>query len=546
MNTARSGGELVVAQLEKHGVTTAFCVPGESYLEVLDALHDSPIRLVVCRHEGGAAYMADADARLTGGVGVCLVTRGPGASNALVALHTAWQDRVPLLLLVGLIPRGERDREAFQEFDLARTFGASAKSVLTIDRADRIPEQLAQSFLIARSGRPGPVVVGLPEDMLRDAVEVRDGEPFPLPRTAIEDGQANSVAALIADARRPLVVLGGSPWEPGAAALIRQWAENWELPVVTDFRHQDLLDNESASYAGFLGFGRDEETARALADADVVIAVGTPLGDVASDGWSLVRPDTAVVSVLPDPEGHSAIHRPRHRFLATPAAFAEAMVATSPPDERPWAAHTRELRERFEWFRTPQPVGDRLDLGIAMAELQKRLPVDAVVTFGAGNHALWAQRYLSYRTYPAQLAPRNGSMGYGVPAAVAAAIRHPQRRVVSVAGDGCFLMNGQEFATAVAEGAAPVIVVVSNGMYGTIRQHQALRHPGRESGTRLVNPDFAAYARAFGGHGELVEETEQVGPALDRAFATGLPAIVELRIDGARIAPETTLDDLRK
>lgn len=523
----RSGGRVLVAQLEEHGVTTAFCVPGESYLDVLDALYDSPIRLVVCRQEGGAAYMAEADARMSGGCGICLVTRGPGAANALIAVHTAWQDRTPLVLFVGLVPRAERDRETFQEFDLSGVFGTTAKWVVTIDQAERIPELLARAFLVARSGRPGPVVVGLPEDMLRDQVSAADAEPFDVPTGAIG---ADPVTEALRGSRSPLVVLGGAPWTAAATHGVQAWAQRWELPVALDFRHQDLIDNESPSYVGWFGYGRDDQVARAMTESDVIIAVGSPLGDVSTDGWSLVDPRTKIVSVLPDPEGHAAIHRPHKRMLASPEAFAEVVENLPAPDSRPWAARTQALRDRLEWFRTPQPTGERLDLGLVIGELGKRLPPDAVVTFGAGNYAVGPQRYLSYRRFGSQLAPRNGSMGYGLPAGIAAAIRYPGRRVVTLAGDGCFLMNGHELATAVAEGVAPVIVVVNNGSYGTIREHQEKRHPGRVSGTSLVNPDFAALARAFGGWGEVVESTDQAPAAFDRAFAAGVPAVVELRL----------------
>lgn len=546
MTEARTGGQVLVDQLELHGVETVFCVPGESYLEVLDALHDAKIRTVVCRQEGGAGYMAEAHGRLTG-LGVCLVTRGPGAANAAIAVHQAWQDRTPLLLLVGLIPRGERGREAFQEFDLAAWFGTTAKLVTTIDEADRVPETLARAISVARSGRPGPVVVGLPEDMLRDRTEASDAEPLATPVSTVPAAQLAELSALVRSARRPLVVVGGAPWSAAASAGIQAWAESWRLPVAADFRHQDLIDNESPSYVGWLGFGRDSVLAAALADADLVISVGSPLGDVATDGWTLQKvpvPAARIVTVLPDPEAHAASHHARMRVVATPQGFADALTDLPKPSECDWAPRTGDLRRAYERFRRPVPCEDELDLGAVMTVVREELGDDLVATFGAGNHAHWPQRFLAHRTYPSQLASRNGSMGYGVPAAVAAAIALPTRRVVSVAGDGCYLMNGQELATAVAQQVAPVILVVNNGMYGTIRQHQEAAHPGRVSATELSNPDFAALARAFGAHGGTVSHTREFRGALREAVASGLPAVIELRVRADRVGPETTLAQL--
>ncbi|MGW2346542.1 thiamine pyrophosphate-dependent enzyme [Streptomyces sp. NPDC001661] len=546
MTHVRTGGKVLVDQLELHGVETVYCVPGESYLEVLDALHDAKIRTVVCRQEGGAGYMAEAHGRLTG-LGVCMVTRGPGAANAMVSIHQAWQDRTPLLLLVGLIPRGERGREAFQEFDLPAWFGTTAKMVTTIDQAERVPEILARAISVARSGRPGPVVVGLPEDMLRDLTEAADAEPLPTPASELSARQTEELTGLVRAAQRPLVVLGGAPWSVEASGGVQAWAERWQLPVVTDFRHQDLVDNESPSYVGWLGFGRDAVLAAALAEADLIISVGSPLGDVATDGWTLQEAPNAqarIVSVLPDPEAHAALHRSRLRIVATPQAFADALSCIQEPIDPAWADRTLELRRAHERFREPVPCQDDLDLGAVMSVVRDELGDGLVATFGAGNHAHWPQRFLVHRTYPSQLASRNGSMGYGVPAAVAAAIALPGRRVVSVAGDGCYMMNGQELATAVAEGVAPIILVMNNGMYGTIRQHQEAAHPGRVSGTNLTNPDFAALARAYGAHGETVTHTGEFRDALRRAVASGLPAVIELRVREDRLGPDTTIAQL--
>ncbi|MCQ8190270.1 thiamine pyrophosphate-dependent enzyme [Streptomyces rugosispiralis] len=540
---ARTGGQVLIDQLVRHGVDTLYGVPGESYLAALDALHDAPVRMVVCRHEGGAGYMAEAYGKLTGRPGVCFTTRGPGATNALVALHTAEQDATPLVLFIGLVPRGHTGRRSFQELDLRATFGACTKLVETVDDAARIPEHLARAFATATGGRPGPVVLGLPEDMLTDAVRVADAAPAPAPEGAVSPAQLDCLTDLLASAERPLALLGGSRWTPGARADVRAWAEAWSLPVAVDFRCQDLFDNDSEVYAGALGYGRSDALATRLRDADLLICVGAAPGDVTTDGFTLLPaggPGPRIVLALPEPGAPGLLRAPGLTLLAAPDAFGRAVRDLAPAGPVAWAALTKEDRAAHLAHRTPVHDDDPLDLGAVFAELDSRLPPDTIVTFGAGNHALWAQRFLTYRDGSRQLAPRNGSMGYGIPAAVAAAIAHPGRQVVSVAGDGCFLMNGQELATAVANGATPLILLVANGTYGTIRQHQEQHYPGRVSGTGLVNPDFAAYARAFGAHGETVTTTEEFAPALERALAVGTAALIELRTEG-RLAPGETV-----
>jgi acetolactate synthase-1/2/3 large subunit len=546
---ARTGGQVLIDQLLRHGVETVYGVPGESYLAALDALHDTHLRLVVCRHEGGAAYMAEAHGKLTGGPGVCFTTRGPGATNALVALHTADQDATPLVLFIGLVPRGHTDRASFQELDLRGTFGASAKLVETIDDAARIPEYVARGFAAASSGRPGPVVLGLPEDMLTDIVHVADATPAAVPDGAVSPAERDRLAELLAAAERPLVLLGGGRWTREARTDMRAWAEAWSLPVAVDFRCQDLIDNDSESYVGALGYGRCDILAHRVRDADLVVCVGTAPGDVATDGFTLLPENGTgprLVQALPAPQPPGLLYPAEVTLLAAPAAFGQAVRDLTPPRPVAWAARTKEDRAAHLAFRAPLHDDDPLDLGAVFAVLDARLPRDAIITFGAGNHTIWAQRFLTYRDRARQLAPRNGSMGYGVPAAVAAAIAEPGRQVVSVAGDGCFLMNGQELATAVAQGAAPLILVLNNGAYGTIRQHQEQTYPGRVSGTGLVNPDFAAYARAFGAHGETVTTTEEFEPALERAVACGTAALIELKVAGGRLAPGVTIESLRK
>ncbi len=546
--STRTGGEVLVAQLVRHGVRRVFCVPGESYLAALDALRDAPIELVVCRQEGGAAFMAEAHGKLTSRPGVAFVTRGPGAANAMIGVHTAYQDATPLVLLVGLVPRSHRDRRAFQEIDLRGLFGSTAKLVETADDAARLPEHVARAFAVAASGRPGPVVLGLPEDMLADLVTVPDAHPIPIPEGAVGADELDRLAELLSAARRPLVLLGGNRWTAEAVRDVSGWAERWRLPVVTDFRCQDHIDNDSPSFVGRLGFGRDEGLARTLASADLLITVGTQLGDVATDGFATVDPDAPppIVQVTPYADLTGTAYRPRQVIMAAPAAFGAAVRGLAPAAPPPWRDVTARAREEYLRHREPLIEGDELDLGAVFATLAERLPRDTLVTCGAGNYAIWPQRFLAYREFPSQLAPRGGAMGYSVPSGVAAALEYPDRPVLTVAGDGCFLMNGQELATAVAAGARLVVLVVNNAMYGTIRMHQERMYPGRVAGTDLGEVDFAAYARSFGASGERVTRTEQFAPALEHALAAGRPALIELRVTSGRLAPGRTVADVRE
>ena len=543
----RSGGQLVVDQLSSEGVQTVFCVPGESYLQVLDALHDSPIKLVVCRQEGGAGYMADAHARITGQTGVFMVTRGPGAANALVALHCAWQDSVPLVLFVGLIPRAETYRESFQEFDLKGWFGTTAKGVFQIEQAQRIPEIVSRAFALARSGRPGPVVIGLPEDMLRDVVDAKAVAPVDIQAGVPAAQTFAHLHAWLAEAQRPLVILGGGGWTPTAARQVQAWAESLALPVAVDFNCMDLIDQRSPSYVGSLGYGRSQVLADALREADLVLGIGSPLGDIVTDSWALLPVHghpARLVTVLPDSDCLGAAHPGALRIIAPVAGFAAALEVRGPSERPVWATRTQALRDAGERFRQPPALGGAIDLNVIFSHLQASLPDDTIATWGAGNHAGWAGRYLRFNGYPSQLAPRNGSMGYGVPAAVAAALACPNRQVVSVAGDGCFMMNGQELIVARALGVKPLIIVLNNSMYGTIRTHQEIHHPHRISGTDLVNPDFAEYARAFGGHGETVLSTEAFAGALQRSLASDTFSLIEIRVPQELLGPDLRMTDL--
>ena len=547
----RSGGEILVASLLAQGATHAFGVPGESYLAVLDALHDASdrLRFVVCRQEGGAAYMAEAFGKLTGRPGIAFVTRGPGASNAAIGIHTATQDSSPMIVFVGQVGGDMVDREAFQEIDYRRMYGSVAKWAAQIDRAERIPEYVAHAFRIAMSGRPGPVVLALPEDMLSSRAEVPD--PPWIGATAAAPAPADVAAAqdLLRAARRPLVLVGGSRWDAAACDALARFAEGAALTVACAFRHQDLFDNRHPNYAGDVGIGINPKLAARLRDADVLLVIGERLGETTTSGYTLLdvpSPRQALIHVHPGAEELGRVYQPKLAIAATPAAFLAAIdagaarPATIAAEASPAAAHAE-----YEAWRAPRPVPGAVDLWQIVRWLDERLPLDAIVANGAGNFATWMHRVYRYRRFRSQLAPYSGSMGYGVPAAIAAKLVHPERIVVSWNGDGCFLMNGQELATAVQYGLEVVFVVVDNGMYGTIRMHQERNYPARVSGTGLRNPDFAALARAYGAHGETVSATDEFAPAFERALACGRAALLHLKIDPQALTMGASLDALR-
>jgi acetolactate synthase I/II/III large subunit len=545
---SRSGGQVLVDQLVLHGADLAFGVPGESYLPVLDALRDAPMRLVVTRHEGGAANMADAYGKLTGRPGICLVTRGPGATHASNGVHTASQDSTPMILLVGQVARDAVGREGFQELDYGAVFGSMAKWVAQIDDAARVPELVARAFAVATSGRPGPVVLALPEDMLTDVVDVPDAAPHrPLAATPPGDAAMARLAELLEGAERPLAIVGEGGWTPRTGLDVAAFCEAQRIPVAASFRCQDYVDNRSPAYAGHAALGMDPALASRVRGADVPLAIGGRLSEITTDGYTLLQPPAPtqrLVHVHPDPGQLGSVYQPELGIACDLEAFAAAAARLAPTDGREGlleAAHAEYERNLHEVRELP----GTLQMSAVMAALRERLGPDAILTNGAGNFSIWAHRYYEFRRHGTQLAPRSGSMGYGVPAAVAAKAVHPDRPVVCVAGDGDFLMTGQELATAVQEDLPIVVLVVNNGMYGTIRMHQERRYPGRVFATDLRNPDFAAYARAFGAHGALVERSEDVGPALDEALGCGRPALVELRVDPQAITPRGTLDAIR-
>jgi acetolactate synthase-1/2/3 large subunit len=545
----RSGGQLLVDQLVLHGTELAFGVPGESYLPVLDALHDAPLRLVVTRHEGGAANMAEAYGKLTGRPGVCMVTRGPGATHAANGVHTARQDSTPMLLLVGQVARETIGREAFQELDYRAVFGSMAKWATQIDRAERVPEIVARAFAVATSGRPGPVVIALPEDMLASQVDVPDAPPQRRVGAAPGAGAMARLAELLAAATRPLAIAGEGGWSAQTGADVAAFAEAQAVPVAASFRCQDYVDNASPAYAGHAGLAMDPALARRIREADLLLAIGGRLGEIPTAGYTLVRPGTPsqrLVHVHPDPGELGAVYQPELGIVAGLQDFAAAARALEPAGADGRAGLLEAARGEYEHnLGEVRELPGPLQLSAVMAVLRERLPAEAILTNGAGNFSVWAHRYYEFHRYPTQLGPRSGSMGYGFPAAIAAKAVHPDRPVVCLAGDGDFLMTGQELATAVGEELAVVVLVVNNAMYGTIRMHQERHYPGRIVGTDLRNPDFVAYARAFGAHGALVERSEDFPAALDEALECGRPALVELRVDPQAITPRQTLDEIR-
>ena len=518
--SAVTGGRLLVDCLVEQGCDRIFTVPGESFLAVLDALHDTPeIETVVCRQEGGAAFMACADGNLTGRPGVCFVTRGPGAANASIGVHVAMQDSLPMVLFVGDIDRGMRDREGFQEVDLPAMFAPLAKWAARIEDAARIPEYVARAWSVAISGRPGPVVLALPEDMLSEPVAVAAPRPLVLrPAQAPCPDAIDAMMRLIEDAAAPVAIIGGAGWNEKARHYFTRFAEEIGIPVASAFRRQDAIPNSSKVWAGNLGYGPNPQLAQRVREADLLLVVGARLGEATTDGYTLVtpdHPDQILIHVHPDPEELNRVYRTDLAICADMAEFAE-QAAMMNDNIVPFDAGKEAHREWQEWS-TPSPVDTRLDLGACVAAMREVLPDDSIICNGAGNFSSWWHRYWPYEAFPSQLAPTAGAMGFGLPAAVAAARRFPDRCVVALAGDGDFLMNGQELATAAQYGCDIIVLVIDNGSYGTIRMHQERSFPGRVSGTSLANPDFAALARAFGAWSERVEETAQFMPALRAA-----------------------------
>lgn len=544
----RTGGQILADALVRNGVERAFCVPGESYLALLDALYQSPVAVNVFRQEGGAAMAAEAWGKLTGRPGIVMATRGPGGTNASAGLHIGRQDSTPMILLLGQVARRMRGREAFQEIDAKNFFGEVAKWVEEIDSPQRIPEIVSRAFHQATSGRPGPVVLSLPEDMLRETVVVADAEPWAPVEASPDSRQMATLRDLLAAAKRPFVILGGSRWSADAAAGVRRFAERFDLPVGCSLRRQMLFDHDHPNYAGDVGIGVNPALAQRIKQADVLLLVGGRMSEMPSSGYTLIEspePRQKLIHVYPGAEELGRVYRPTLAINASPILFAAALDDLAPPDRMEWSTETRAANAAFRAWSTPTANVGRVQLGEVVTWLRGRLPNEAIVANGAGNYSGWVHRFFRFRGFGTQLAPTSGSMGYGLPAAIAAKLKFPERMVVAFAGDGCFQLTSQEFATAVQYQAAVIVVVVNNGVHGTIRMHQERDYPGRTIATDLVNPDFAALARAYGGHGETVASTEEFAPAFERAVASHKPAIIEVKFDSEAISTSTTLSAIR-
>ena len=546
----KTGGQLIVDSLKANDVERLYCVPGESYLAVLDALVDSGIGVTVCRQEGGAAMMADSWGRLTGKPGVCFVTRGPGATNATAGLHIARQDSIPMVLFIGQVQRDAREREAFQEVEYRRAFTEFAKWVGEIDDPARIPEFVNRAFSVAMSGRPGPVVLALPEDVLRETVDNPPAEIRPNPVPAIHPGatEMKDLATRISHAERPVMILGGTRWTAQAVRQVERFAERAQVPVGCSFRRQMLFNHLHPCYAGDVGIGINPALADEIRNSDLVMLVGGRFSEMPSSGYTLLDipfPKQPLVHVHADAGELGRVYRPDLAINADPASFAEALSALDVETTPERGERTARMHQSYRDWSTPPETGPGdVHMGPIIDWLRNELPEDAILTNGAGNYATWVHRYVRFRAFATQAAPASGSMGYGVPAAVAAKQAFPERTVVAFAGDGCFMMHGQEFATAVQHALPIIVIVVNNSMYGTIRMHQERDYPGRVSATELTNPDFAALARAYGGHGETVEKTADFAPAFERARASGMPSIIEIKLDQQAITPTRTLDQI--
>lgn len=542
VNNRPDGGQAIVELLRRNGVDRVFTVPGESFLPVLDALHDAPdIALVVCRQEGGASMMAEAYAKTTGRPGVCFVTRGPGSANALAGLHVAAQDSTPLLVFVGQVPRGFQQREAWQEVDVAAQFSAVTKWAADIQDAARLPEYLSRAFGTARSGRQGPVVLGLPEDLLFERTAPVDVGPAPVSQGYPSPQAMAQLSQLLGEAQRPLAIFGGSGWNGECRAQLQTFAETQALPVATAFRRQDRFDNHHPLYAGDAGLGMNPELATLMSEADLLIAIGTRLGDITTRHYELVdvpKPRQRLVHIHPDPQEPCRVRVPDLAICAAVGGFAEAAAGMNAgpcaPEREAWLTRARNAREAWQ---RPTALPGPLQLGEIVAWLGQRLPPEAVISNGAGNYTLWVHRFYPFRALGSQLAPTSGSMGYGLPAAIAAKLANPSRPAVCFAGDGCFQMTCQELATAVQYAANVIVIVVNNGSYGSIRMHQDKHYPGRRYGTDLVNPDLVALARAYGAGAARVERTVQFAEVFEQALAADRPYLIELVMDPAILRP---------
>jgi acetolactate synthase I/II/III large subunit len=551
----RTGGAILIEALKANGADQIYLVPGESYLEALDACYDArdAIRLIICRQEGGAAYMAEAYGKLTGKPGICFVTRGPGATNASIGIHTARQDSTPMIMLMGQVDSSMRDREAFQEISVPAVFGTLAKWAAQIDDPARIPEYVARAFHVAVSGRPGPVVLGLPEDVLAATSNAADVAAVAATRPTPSADSLAALREMLAEAERPLAIVGGSGWTEQARANVTAFLEAWKIPAACGFRRQDRIDNRSPIYVGHAGVGIMPALAKRIREADLILAIDTRLSEAVTQGYAIIespRPKQRLIHVYPDPDELGRVYQADLAINAGMPEFGLAVRSIAPPSIS-WRSWTEQLRAEYEKTRS---IVDReavarpgyVDLATVVAYLDANLPDDAIITTGAGNFAGWVHRFYRYRGYSTQLGAVNGSMGYGLPSAIAAKILYPERIAIAFCGDGDYLMTGQELATAMHERANVIAIVANNSMYGTIRMHQEREHPERVVGTELLNPNFAKLAEAFGAFGERVCRPEEFPAAFERALRSGLPAVLEIMADPELISPRATVTSLRE
>lgn len=542
----RNGGQILVDALRIHGADRIFGVPGESALPVFDALHEGEkgVRFVMCRHEANASHMAEADGKLTGLPGLCLVSRGPGAMHATVGVHTAWQDSTPMILIVGQVPRTTRGREGFQEINYVRVFADMAKWVGEIESADLIPEYVSRAYHIATQGRPGPVVLSIPEDVLASTSAVADAPAFHRASPAPAASDMARLRDILQGAQRPLVIIGGSTWTAEAAGKVSAFCAASGLPVAAGFRSQDLVNNDLPHYVGHLTLGSSPALTERVKAADVLLVIGDRLGEITSKAYSALdvpAPKQTLIHVHPGAEELGRVYNADVPILSGMERFADALAELEPLESSLWTDWAQAARAEFEAFQQPPTRTAGFDLGKMILHLREVLPDDAIIANGAGNYTVWLHRFFRYRTFGTQMAPKSGSMAYGLPGAIAAKLRHPERTVVALAGDGCFQMASPEFATAVHYKLPIVVIVVNNAIYGSIRMHQERHFPGRPSGTFLTNPDFAALARSYGAHGEVVSADADFPAALARARAAGGPAIVEVRVPSNQLTPDMIL-----
>ncbi|MFT7575813.1 MAG: acetolactate synthase-1/2/3 large subunit [Alphaproteobacteria bacterium] len=545
----RHGGQILADQLSLQGVKAVFTVPGESFLAALDGLHDSgSIETIICRQEGGAAMMADAWAKATGTPGICFVTRGPGLANAMSGLHIAHQDSSPMILFLGLPASDTEDREAFQEVETKSLLGTFVKWVGVIRDTKRIPEYVSRAFHVAQSGRPGPVVLGLPEDMLAAMADVEDARPANLIDPEPTPGAMADVQAALSAAKQPLMLVGGSGWSGDVRDRVQDFARRFDMPMVSSFRCQDYIDNRLENYVGHAGVGMDPTLAAAIKDADLLFVVGSRLGEMTTNGYTLIdtpNPKQKLVHVHPSGDELGTVYRADVPVVASAETFSKALEQMQSPTSVPWSGWRQERRANYLKTMEPAELPGAVHMGKVIGVLSDAMPDDAIICNGAGNYAAFLHKHFTYKGYRTQLAPTSGSMGYGLPAGVAAKVAFPDRASIVLAGDGCFMMTCQELATCMQYDLPVVVIVANNSMYGTIRMHQEREYPERVVGTRLTNPDFAKFAESFGGHGETVTDTEGFKPALDRAIASGKPAVIELKLDPEALTPRQTLSAVR-